>query len=144
MKIIIPAYNVKADQATKFEAQIAAIMHMKRDEEINRFQENKAPPKEGRSMPPIGKARLPDNDTRKTAITQGRENNSTDEIILKMLRRQSMPMSIIADTLNLSKDTVRHALSRMVARRMVTKELRGYTIWWHAIGRQEEVQMNER
>lgn len=95
-------------------------------------------------MPPIGKARLPDNDTRKTAITQGRENNSTDEIILKMLRRQSMPMSIIADTLNLSKDTVRHALSRMVARRMVTKELRGYTIWWHAIGRQEEVQMNER
>ena len=35
MQIIVPAYNVKADQATRYEAQIAAIMHMKRNEEIN-------------------------------------------------------------------------------------------------------------
>lgn len=144
MKIIVPAYNVQPEQAARFEAQIAAIMHMKRDEEINRFRDDKLPPKEGRSLPLIGKARLPDNDTRKTAITQGRQNNSTDEIILKVLRRQSMPMSVVADTLNLSKDTVRHALSRMVARNMVTKELRGYVVWWHAVGNQEEVQMNER
>ena len=144
MKIIVPVYNVQPEQAARFEAQIAAIMHMKRDEEINRFRDDKLPPKEGRSPPLIGKARLPDNETRKTAITQGRQNNSTDEIILKVLRRQSMPMSVVADTLNLSKDTVRHALSRMVARNMVTKELRGYVVWWHAVGNQEEVQMNER
>ena len=138
MRIIIPAYNVKPDQATRFEAQIASVMHIKRAEEINRFKEDGLPPMEGRPRPLVGGGRLPDNNTRKTAITKGRENNPTDEIILKTLRGRELGGHEVARVINLSTDTVRTALSRLLTRGQVSRRSNGYQILWTATGDKTE------
>ena len=43
MHIIVPAYNVKADQATRYEAQIAAVMLRHRAEELAMTKKNRGP-----------------------------------------------------------------------------------------------------
>ena len=43
MHIIVPAYNVKADQATRYEAQIAAVMLRHRAEELAMTKTNRGP-----------------------------------------------------------------------------------------------------
>jgi len=43
MHIIVPAYNVKPDQATRFEAQIAAVMLRHRAEELAMTKTNRGP-----------------------------------------------------------------------------------------------------
>ena len=138
MKIIVPAYNVKADQATRFEAQIAAIMHMHREQEIRQFKDDLPPPKDGRPRPMFGGGKLPDNNPRKTAITQGRENNPTDEIILKVLKGRELGGHEVARMINLSTDTVRTALSRLLTRGQVSRRSNGYQILWTTVGEQND------
>jgi predicted transcriptional regulator len=138
VQIIVPAYNVKADQATRFEAQIAAIMHMHREQEIRKFKEDVPPPKVGRPRPTTAGGKLPDNNNRKTAITQGRENNSTDEIILKILKGREMGGHEVARMINLSTDTVRTALSRLLTRGQVSRRSSGLRVLWTTVGEQND------
>jgi hypothetical protein len=137
MKIIVPAYNVKPEQAARFEAQIAAIMHMKRDEEINRFCEDKLPPKAGRDVPIAGGARLPDNDNRKTPITRGRQNNPTDELVLKILRDRELSASEVADMLRMTTQAMRNVMDRLVSRGEIRRRTSGYGNLFTSVGRRD-------
>lgn len=134
MKIIVPAYNVKADQATRYEAQIAAIMHMKRDEEINRFCEDKLPPKVGRDAPIVGSAKLPDGEKKVVGCAKGRANNATDELVLKILRDRQLAANEIADMLRMTTQAMRHVLERLIGRGEVRKSNNGYVNLFTAVG----------
>jgi predicted transcriptional regulator of viral defense system len=86
----------------------------------------------------FGGGKLPDNNPRKTAITQGRENNPTDEIILKVLKGRELGGHEVARMINLSTDTVRTALSRLLTRGQVSRRSNGYQILWTTVGEQND------
>ena len=134
MKIIVPAYNVKPEQAARFEAQIAAIMHMKRDEEINRFRDDKLPPKVGRDDPMVGSAKLPDGEKKVVGSAKGRPNNATDELVLKILHDRMLAASEIADMLRMTTQAMRHVLERLIGRGEVRKSNNGYVNLFTAVG----------
>lgn len=134
MKIIVPAYNVKPEQAARFEAQIAAIMHMKRDEEINRFCEDKLPPKVGRDAPIVGGAKLPDGEKKLVGSAKGRPNNSTDELVLKILRDRELSASEVADMLRMTTQAMRHVMDRLIGRGEVVRRTNGYVNLFTAVG----------
>lgn len=120
VSIIVPAYNINPALAKKFEEDIARVMHAKREEEINQFRDVKLPPKAGRYIPPLGEARIPD-DNRKTDLTKGRENNDTDHLILKLLRQREMTVAQVAHLIGLSRQVTRHLVTRLVARKELVR-----------------------
>lgn len=134
MQIVVPAYNVKADQATRYEAQIAAIMHMHRDKEINRFREDKLPPKQGRDAPIVGGPKLPEAEADRTGSAKGRENNATDEIVLKVLKGRQMSISEIANMTGMSRQLVRHIIERLIARKEIVKKNTAFVTLFLAVG----------
>ena len=134
MKIIVPAYNVKPEQAARFEAQIAAIMHMKRDEEINRFRDDKLPPKVGRDAPIVGGAKLPDGEKKVVGSAKGRPNNATDELVLKILRGRELSASEVADMLRMTTQAMRHVMDRLIGRGEVVRRMNGYVNLFTAVG----------
>jgi len=134
MKIIFPAYNVKPEQAARFEAQSAAIRHKKRDEEINRFREEKLPPKAGRDDPMVGSAKLPDGEKKVVGSAKGRANNSKDELVLKILHNRMLAASEIADMLRMTTQAMRHVLERLIGRGEVRKINNGYVNLFTAVG----------
>ena len=137
MKIIVPAYNVKPEQAARFEAQIAKIMHMKRDEEVNRFCEDKLPPKVGRDAPIVGGAKLPEGKQKIVGSAKGRPNNVTDELVLKILRGRELSASEVADMLRMTTQAMRHVMDRLIARGEVRRRTNGYVNLFTAVGVQD-------
>ena len=113
MQIIVPAYNVKADQATRYETQIAAIMHMHRDKELNRFKNDK--------LPHAAAPKLPEGEKKLTGSARGRENNATDELVLRVLANREMSISEIADAVNFSRQLVRHVVDRLLSRKEIAR-----------------------
>lgn len=134
MDLIIPAYNIDPKVAAKYEGQIAKVMHKKREEEINRFRDSKLPPKAGRTAPLAGEGKLPDNDTRKTAITKGRANTPTDELILKLLSFEELAISQVADRLGISRQLARHAIERLRGRGSLARRYSGSLTVWRTAG----------
>jgi len=134
MEIVVPAYNVKADQATRHEAQIAAIIHAHRNREINRFHEDKLPPKQGRDAPIVGGPKLPEAEADRTGSAKGRENNATDEIVLKVLKGRPMSIADIATTTSMSRQLVRHIIERLIARKEIVKKNTAFVTLFLAVG----------
>ena len=129
MEVIFPAYNIKAEQATRYEAQIAAIMHRNRNAESNvkvdlpddspmRRQENS---KRLKGLPPIQKEK---------PLTP------TDEIIMRLLKGKKLTSREIMKATALQRDTLRAALLRLGGRGLLIKEARGNHITWHTAGGQ--------
>jgi predicted transcriptional regulator len=121
MQIIIPAYNVKADQATRYEAQIAAIMHMHRDKEINWFKNDKLPHAAPKAGAHAAAPKLPEGEKKLTGSARGRENNATDELVLRVLANKEMSISEIADAVNFSRQLVRHVVDRLLSRKEIAR-----------------------
>ena len=135
MEIVVPAYNVKADQATRYEAQIAKIIHNHRNKEINRFQEEKLPPKQGRDTPIVGGPKLPEAEADRTGSAKGRENNATDEIVLKVLKGRPMSIAEVANMTGMSRQLVRHIIERLIARKEIIKKDTAFVTLFLAVGK---------
>lgn len=129
MKIIVPAYNVKPEQAARFEAQIADIMHRMRNVEKN------------------GTADLPDDAPmrraprkRKEVVDTTRAINKpltpTDEMLIKLLKGRDLTATEIMNLTYLNRDTLRAALIRLAARGLLIKRVRGNHISWTSVGEQ--------
>jgi len=143
VQIIVPAYNVKADQATRYEAQIASIMHMKRNEEINRFKDDKLPHATPQATTRANAPKLPEAEVKKTGSAKGRENSKLDELIIKMLKNRELSASEIANIVGVKNDNMRHILARLLARGELIKRNTGYITLFKATGKSEEVQTNK-
>lgn len=114
VSIIVPAFNIKPALAKKFEKEIAKVMHRKREEEVLQSKS---------SVP------FPVN-TERTGCAKGRPNNATDEQLLKLLRTEELPQHMIAKTLGMSRQLVRHSLSRLYARGALSKWHDGRNYLW--------------
>jgi hypothetical protein len=134
MEVIFPAYSIRASQAAKYESQIAALIHKHREDEINLFREEKLPPKIGREVPLVGSAKLPDGEKKVVGSAKGRANNSTDELVLKILRDRQLAASEIADMLRMTTQAMRHVLERLIGRGEVRKSNNGYVNLFTAVG----------
>lgn len=124
MQIVVPAYNVKADQATRYEAQIAAIMHMHRDKEINRFVSEKLPEARPKAIARANVPKLPDGEKKVVGSARGRENNATDTLVLKALAEREMSIADISETVSISRQLVRHVVDRLLSRKEITRKNR--------------------
>ena len=124
MQIVVPAYNVKADQATRYEAQIAAIMHMHRDKEINRFMNDRLPEANPMAIARASVPKLPDGEKKVVGSAKGRENNATDALVLKALAEREMSIADISETVGISRQLVRHVVDRLLSRKEITRRNR--------------------
>ena len=133
MKIIVPAYNVKPEQAARFEAQIADIMHRKRNVERNRTADlpDDSPMRKVERLRPESK---PSQSNRDKPLVP------TDMILLALLKGQKLTSTEIMRATGLNRDTLRAALLRLSSRGLLIKEVRGNHITWHTAGEQTHVE----
>lgn len=125
MKIIVPAYNVKPEQATRYEAQIAAIMHMERERELGLLKK-KDPASEAGRVPRHTKP------VKHTDIAIPKPLNPTDNMVLRVLAGRELTATEIADWISVSTDTARQALSKLYTRKLVSRSMRGSLVIWRA------------
>ena len=129
MKIIVPAYNVKPEQAARFEAQIADLMHRNRNVERNRT------------------ADLPDDSPMRRAPKKRKESvdstkavnkplTPTDTMLINLLKGKDLTATEIMNLTYLNRDTLRAALIRLAARGLLIKRVRGNHISWTSVGEQ--------
>lgn len=140
MKIIVPAYNVRADQATRYEAQIAAVIHRHRSEELEAIKETLGPrtsvqvrrhreKAESRMdrpwasvEPPKVEEPAPDLIVKaEYARYQPGVTNPTDELILKVMASYPMGLAIvdIAHKIAVSRQAAKGALDRLTRKGLV-------------------------
>jgi len=129
MKIIFPAYNVKPEQATKYEAEIAAIMHRHRNIERNGIADlpddapmRRAPRKRAESV-----------DSTKVV---NRPLTPTDTTLIRLLKNKELTATEIMNLTYLNRDTLRAALVRLASRGLLVKRVRGNHISWTSVGEQ--------
>lgn len=125
MKIIVPAYNVKPEQATRFEAQIADIMHRYRRTEMGRDK----PEPEFRRYEPVNS---------KPSAAAGRKDTPTDLVILKLIKEQALTATELAKKLTMSRPAVVAALDRLLTRKRVVKRHKPNGTLWRAVGEQHD------
>ena len=132
MKIIVPAYNVKPEQAARFEAQIADLMHRNRNVERNRT------------------ADLPDDSPMRRAPKKRKESvdstkavnkplTPTDTMLINLLKGKDLTATEIMNLTYLNRDTLRAALIRLAARGLLIKRVRGNHISWTSVGERHGV-----
>jgi len=127
--ILIPAYNLNAKLATKYEAQIAAVMHRQRNIELNRTAD----------LPDDAPMRSTPRKRREAADPAKALNKPltpTDEVLLKLLKGNKLTATEIMRAMLIGRDTLRTVLLRLASRGMVVKEVRGNHITWHTVGDQ--------
>lgn len=131
MAMIIPAYNLDPRMATKFEAQIAKVMHRRRDEEIAKLRlKDKS---SEASRPPMH------NKTKKPSLfTQPRPNNEMDEEVLRLLKHQWLSVAMIASKIGRTPQAVRHMIDRLYARKQL-RRMEGATVTLYcAVGEESQ------
>ena len=106
MKIIVPAYNVKPDQAARFEVQIATIMHRERERELSLFKKTD-------QVPDAVKVPRHTRPPKRTDIATPKPLNPTDSVILRILGDKELTATEIADWLAVSSSVVRQSLSKL-------------------------------
>ena len=128
MKIIVPAYNVKPDQAARFEVQIATIMHRERERELSLFKKTD-------QVPDAVKVPRHTRPPKRTDIATPKPLNPTDSVILRILGDKELTATEIADWLAVSSSVVRQSLSKLYTRDLVSRRRAGLlTVWRSCAG----------
>jgi len=129
MKIIVPAYNVQPEQAARFEAQIADIMHRMRNAERNVTADlpDDSPMRRAERIRPESKP---------TQSNRDRPLTPTDTLLISLLKGKDLTATEIMNLTYLNRDTLRAALIRLAARGLLIKRVRGNHISWTSVGEQ--------
>lgn len=112
MNIVLPAYNIDPKLATRFEDQVARVMHRNRWDEINRLREKDKTAESAR--PPMH-----NKPAKPSQFTQPRPNNEMDYEVLHLLRHQWLSVAMIAQKIGRTPQAARHMVARLYALKLL-------------------------